>query len=479
LSCLSAAGAAAQPYEHVYGPPDAADQGARRVTPVSACPDAAHGGFLAVGASLGPDAVDVLLVRTDAAGIPLWERTYDIGPGRADQGRAVAEARNGSGYVVAGWSQGPPTGLDILLMKVDCDGEPLWARTYHSAGSGPETAFDAVEARTGNPLFGTQPGDILVAGRTFNGGNNTDDSVLLRTDAGGNPIWDRRYNTSVFNETFRALTEATPSIDDQGTGDVVAAGRLRYGAIDQGYAVRADGNTGLIGGAPQGAAHYGGADAQGFESVAELRAPPFSRHLVMVGSTGTTEADIWAVRTGTFPAAPFAQRRTFSAAAPRDGREVAMDVHELTNVLPIAPLGRLALTGHAADPSASVNDDAFLLLIHPGNLAPIPAGGQLFGDHGLGREQGVSLADHPGGFIIAGSFEPPPPPPAAPDPSRDLYIVNTDGNGTTTCSRDWDVDSEPTPFPVTQIFPEAIPFLHSITQPVSSERRSTAERICQ
>jgi hypothetical protein len=163
LFSLLGTGAAAQPYEHVYGPPDATDQGARRITPLSACPDAAGGGFLAVGTTVGPGgASDVLLVRTDAAGIPLWETTYDIGPGQADQGRAVAEARNGSGYVVAGWSVGPATGQDVLLMKVDCDGELLWARTYHGQGTGTEVAYDAVEARTGNPVLGTQPGDILV-----------------------------------------------------------------------------------------------------------------------------------------------------------------------------------------------------------------------------------------------------------------------------------------------------------------------------
>jgi hypothetical protein len=146
--------------------------------------------------------------------------------------------------------------------------------------------------------------------------------------------------------------------------------------------------------------------------------------------------------------------------------------------LPIAPLGRLALTGHAADPDAALNEDAFLLLLHPANLAPIPAGGQLFGDHGAGREQGVSLADHPRGFIITGFLEPPPPPPLASDPSRDLYIVNADGSGQTTCSIDWPVESEATQFPVTQIVPEDTPFLYATWQAVALTRRQTAERIC-
>ena len=67
-----AATASAQPYEDVFGPSDAHDTGARRVTPVSACLDAAGGGFLAVGTTtvtkLGTPS-DVLLVRTDATGV--------------------------------------------------------------------------------------------------------------------------------------------------------------------------------------------------------------------------------------------------------------------------------------------------------------------------------------------------------------------------------------------------------------------------
>ena len=60
-------------------------------------------------------------------------RTYDIGPGRADLGQALAEAKDGSGYVITGLSAGPVTGLDVLLLKIDCAGEPPAAGDVRAA----------------------------------------------------------------------------------------------------------------------------------------------------------------------------------------------------------------------------------------------------------------------------------------------------------------------------------------------------------
>lgn len=159
LLCLAAATVSAQPFEDVFGPVGASDQGARRVTPVSACPATAGSGFIAVGTTAVPGAApDVLVVRTDPTGATLWERTYDIGPGRADFGQALAEAKDGSGYVITGLSAGPVTGLDVLLLKIDCAGEPLWAQTYFGPGPLSEVGFDVVEAKTGTPALGTSPG---------------------------------------------------------------------------------------------------------------------------------------------------------------------------------------------------------------------------------------------------------------------------------------------------------------------------------
>ena len=304
---LSAASATAQPFEYVYGPPTSADQSGRRATPVRACPG---GGFVAAGTSSTPGAApNVYVVRTNASGAPLWELVYDVGPGGNDRGQALAEAADGSGFVVAGTTNlGVATSDDVLLLKIDCNGRPLWAFTYFSTL--PEAAFDIVEARTGDAAFGTRRGDLLVAGYAANPAGNRD-AMLLRTRANGTLIWNRRYDVAASSEMFRGLTEARPS-GATTTGDVVGAGVFFRPTIPfQGFAARVNGNTGLLGAAPHGAAIYGGTDSESFESVIELRAAPNTGSLVMIGNTSSTArgSDLYLVRTTPFPPAVVIQNR--------------------------------------------------------------------------------------------------------------------------------------------------------------------------
>src|SRR5262249_26502319 len=156
-----------------------------------------------------------------------------------------------------------------------------------------EGGFDVVEARTGTPAVGTNPGDILVAGLAINPANATRDGMLMRTRSDGTLIWNQRYNTGNTHEFFRALTQTT-SPTGGGRGDVVGVGVFAVGTAVKGYAVRVNGNTGLIGAAPQGAAIHGGPNADSFESVQELHSPGFFGNLVMVGETrsAATASDI-------------------------------------------------------------------------------------------------------------------------------------------------------------------------------------------
>src|SRR5687767_3527884 len=122
--------ASAQTFESVFGPPATVEQGARRVTPVRACPG---GGFIAVGtASMNTASSNVYVVRTRPDGTRVFELTYDLGPNTLDQGVALAEAGDGSGFVIAGTTRLLAAGAtdDILLLKITCGGAPLWASAY-------------------------------------------------------------------------------------------------------------------------------------------------------------------------------------------------------------------------------------------------------------------------------------------------------------------------------------------------------------
>jgi hypothetical protein len=471
---LAAAGASAQTFETVFGPPGTVEQGARRVKPVEVCPDE---GFIAVGTTTGASSPsDVYVVRTKSDGNPMWELHYDIGPGGNDRGQALAEARDGSGFIIVGTSRRSATARDhVFLLKIRCDGSPSWAQTYESNTT--EAGFDVVEARSGNAAFGTQKGDILVAGYAANPLGNRD-ALLFRARSDGTLIWNHRYDYNNAHELFRALTETSPIAGASPTGDVVAVGLFAAptGALSMAYAVRVSGDTGLIGAAPQNAVVYQTPDSQSFESVVELRASALSGNLVMTGTTRNSASgtDILLTRTGPDPLAFSNSERIGDPVGGPYGEEAALDLHEVTNPLTIAGPGQLALTGRVGR-SGTPEADAFLLVADPGSLEPA-AIGRLFGDHGPGRDIGVSVHDHSKGFVISGlsdsDFE------GVGDP-RDLYLIGADDSGKTDCVLDWEPRFDRINADPQRVFPEAIRFLDPVRRDVKVERHDSPFPACR
>jgi len=468
---LAAASASAQSFENIFGPTTTSDQGARRVAPVEVCAD---GGFIAVGTTgVGTATANVYLVRTKDNGNPIWELTYDIGPGGNDRGQAVAEAKDGSGFIIVGTTRLGASTDDVLLLKVKCDGNPVWARAYVSGL--PKAGFDVVEARSGDSAFGTRRGDILVAGYHANPAGNRD-AFLMRTRADGSLIWNHRYDVNNAMEFLRGLTEARP-IGPTTTGDVVAVGQFAApGATTQGYALRVSGNTGLFVAAPHGGAVHGGPDREGYESVVELRNPAgAAASLVMAGfaNSAATASDLLLTSTTANPAVVVTARRIGDGAGGALGDEAALDLHETRNAFPFYPGGSLALTGRVGRPGTAAAD-AFLLVADPSSLKPIMPG-YLYGDHADRQDWGVSVSDHPRGFVIAGfsrsDFE------GVGDP-LDLYLIGTDENGKTGCVEEWDPPHDSVQFPVARVMPQAVRVVDPVQREVRVERIDTAFRKC-
>jgi hypothetical protein len=469
----TASAAHAQPFEFAYGAAASVETGARRVSPVHLCPG---GGFIAVGSSGTAPGTRVYVLRTRPNGAPIWEFLYDVAPTAAgDAGNSLVELRDGSGFVIAGSTTGGTTGLDVLLMKIDCNGKPRWTSEYHSPGA--EVAFDVIEAASGDPAFHTQKGDLVVAGFATSPTGNAS-GLLLRTNAGGTLIWNRRYELAGTAGVFRALTEAAPS-GGTSTGDIVAVGQLKSSAGQQALVSRVSGNTGLMGAAPHCTAMYGSGPSspgrQDFQSVVELTAATGAKHLAMVGSTFSSPMadDLYLVLTDPNPCVPKIERQVGDAATAPFGEEIAFDVKELTTPTGIAPVGSLVLTGSAGKLGGA--SDAFLLAVDPVSLAPVAGSGRLYGSHGVGREVGHSLAVAPNGFIIAGStttdFQ------GIGDPG-DLYLVGPDANGKTLCELAWFPPHAIVSFPPRILTPEPVSFLQQIAPPVNVVQQSTPFKHC-
>jgi hypothetical protein len=161
------------------------------------------GGFLIVGFSnsFGAGEMDIYLVRTDAGGNMLWERTYG-GP-RSEYGWDMAPTTDG-GYVLAGQTNSFGEGLeDGYLVKVDAQGEELWSQTF---GGPQEDRLFSVDQGAG--------GGFVLTGTTRSfgeGSNGNRDAYLVKTDDSGEQLW-----MQVFGEDQDDVGHAVRQTDDQG-----------------------------------------------------------------------------------------------------------------------------------------------------------------------------------------------------------------------------------------------------------------------
>jgi len=472
LVVASATTAAAQPpYEFVYGPTTTVERAMRGVTPVRFCPG---GGSIAVGTTGSAPNNRVYVTRTTATGGPIWERIFDLAPiAGGETGESLVELSDGTGFMVVGTTR-PGTGLplDAFMLKVNCGGVALGARTFHSPAN--EGALNIVEAQTGNAAFGTSRGDLIVAGYapdpTSTAGGQI--GLLFRTKASGALIWNRRY-VLPGSARFTDLLEARPVTSP--TGDVVAAGIITPpGGPRKGYVIRVSGDTGVFAAAPHCAATYEAGTSARFEALTELRTGALAGGLVMAGSAfeAATSNDIYLVRTSANPCAVQFQSRVGDLSAAPLGNEIGLDVLQVPFALPLAPAGSLAVTGSVA---STFQSDAFLMIADVFGLKPIPGPGHIYGRHSSGREVGQSIALAPNGFFIAGStntdFQ-------GVGDFGDFYLVKPEVNGRTNCALGWNAPYVASTKPPVVVGPHPSAFLQSITQTVSTGFVFTPFNVC-
>ncbi len=126
------------------------------------------------------------LVKTDADGNTIWDKTF-IGQ-EIDWGNSVQQTTDG-GYIVCGdtWPVQETGQIDrpnVWLIKTDADGNKLWDKTfghttlYHSGHSVQQTTDG------GYIVCGT--GDTEAAVYTLG-------VMLIKTDANGNKLWERVF----------------------------------------------------------------------------------------------------------------------------------------------------------------------------------------------------------------------------------------------------------------------------------------------
>jgi hypothetical protein len=411
-------------FEHFHGDTTHAETGGFTAT-TNGCPS---GGFVTVGTSVDNHSTSAVLyaVRTAADGATLWRKTYALGNGGV-QTEAVVGLRNGSGFVVGGETSPGP---QAFLMKIDCNGVPVWASSYSGQTGFQEVVSGVVEVANG---------DLVVSGFSIDDRNDIDTTqgLLFRTDAAGALRWSRIYNAGDFT-AFRAITTA----DER---DVVVIGDRMANSRSQSHPlVLRLGADGRLNGARHCAAEYK-TWAFGL-GVTELSASRHAGEFVVSGETLGTTNDLLLVRTDEDVCRP-AVARIIAAAA-------SASIAEVKRPLPGAARGTLALPS-ALNAGSDLPSDAVLLTVSPSTLVPLS--GHLFGDHAtettatthsaLARTV-VPLAD---GFVVTGDSTSSDI--SVPDlfQDSDLYVVKTDDHGDTTCSASRLPSSQAARVPVSRV----------------------------
>jgi hypothetical protein len=162
---------------------------------------------------------DVLLIKTNSNGDTLWSKIY--GGIKDDFGCQIIKSNDGN-MVICGFSYSYTTSYicDIYLIKVNADGDTLWTRTYPDPDQ--ETPFH---------LMQTQNGEYLVTGTNEDNGQHRE-LYLLKTDANGNKIWDKKIGPPTWKWGFSTI--------ELSNGDLLTCGRHSTSGFSQVLLVKTD-----------------------------------------------------------------------------------------------------------------------------------------------------------------------------------------------------------------------------------------------
>ncbi len=173
-----------------------------------------------------PADLRVLLMKIDAAGTVVWEKTYP--EGRQGAGSAILALDDG-GFLVAGTTLSDDgDDADILSLWLDADGNELRSRKYGTPLNEDGRALVRT-ADGGYVILGisVDPDDFVAdAGAAgYSGFDGRSNAYVLKVDAEGKEIWSRRYTT-----TDNVIVSGGASAPDGGV--VVLTYRLGYPVDD-------------------------------------------------------------------------------------------------------------------------------------------------------------------------------------------------------------------------------------------------------
>ncbi|MFC1543144.1 hypothetical protein ACFL4K_01235 [Candidatus Neomarinimicrobiota bacterium] len=172
------------------------------------------GGYIFTGDtfSFGAGGIDIWLVKTDAAGDTVWNKTF--GGSSEELSRSVQQTSEG-GYIVVGYTNSFGAGdMDTWLIKTNEAGNTVWTRTY--GGSQDDRGYFVQQ---------TSDSGYVITGETSSYGAGGEDIWLIKTDASGDTVWTRTFGGS---QNDRGYTVHQTSDE----GYIIVGGTGSFGAGD-------------------------------------------------------------------------------------------------------------------------------------------------------------------------------------------------------------------------------------------------------
>ena len=161
---------------------------------------------------------DYWVVKIDASGNKIWDKTF--GGNRNDQLTAMTRTKDGA-FILAGhtWSdqsgdisfgnRGLVNYCDYWIMKMDAQGNQVWDKRYGGAAN--DILYSIIESRDEGFLMAGNSYSSVGGEKTEanNGPVNTSDIWVIKTDNLGNIQWDKSLGGSYNENKFGNITQTS------------------------------------------------------------------------------------------------------------------------------------------------------------------------------------------------------------------------------------------------------------------------------
>ena len=143
---------------------------------------------------------DFWIVKIDAAGITQWDKRF--GGTSSEILRSLQQTSDG-GYILGGWSASGISGdksqasqgsQDFWIVKTDGLGNKLWDKRF--GGTNTEDLFSVLQTVDGGYILGGLSRSGIGGDKTQASWGGSYDYWIVKTDALGNKLWDKRFGGS-------------------------------------------------------------------------------------------------------------------------------------------------------------------------------------------------------------------------------------------------------------------------------------------